>query len=122
MMIILLDAIGFMNCFCKKKLRLFSSMLSFISSNFTCNLLNFARCHDKLWKVSLSFDIVFWSRNSVIFNSGKYVSMSVSNIISFDCILMFRIVSLHLSFNSSLPVFLIVILCWCRPSHSTVIR
>jgi len=38
-MVIPLDAIGYMNCFCKKKLRLFSSILSFISSNFICLIL-----------------------------------------------------------------------------------
>jgi len=46
--------------------------------------------------------------------------MSVSNIISFDYIVMSR-VSLHLSFNASLPIFLIVILCSCRLSHSVII-
>jgi len=50
--------------FCKKKLRLFSLMLSFMSSSFSCNLLNFARCCNKLWRISLSLDIVLWSRNS----------------------------------------------------------
>jgi len=34
--------------------------------------------------------------------------MSVSNIISFDCIVMSRVVSLHLSFNANLPYFLLL--------------
>jgi len=98
MVITPLDAIGYINCFCEKNLRLFSSMLAFMSSSFSCNLLNFARCCDKPWRVSLLLDTVFCSRNSyarVIFNSGKYVSMSVSNIASFDCIVMSCVVSLR---------------------------